>query len=96
MCTWPSVGLNAQSTRVVCGARELETHWFGIAPPFVITSPCAHHSGGRGRGSLGSTFSWCGRARMLADVEIVYMLGDRRRRRNPISLPISCPIIVSV
>ena len=51
---------------------------------------------GRGRSSLGSAFSWCGRAHVLSRVEFVCVLRDHRRRQKPIFLPISCLIFVSM
>ena len=64
-------------------ARELEPRWFSVA----------YRSGGRSL--LGSTFPWCGCARVLTGVEIACTLGDRGRRWKPISIPISCLIFVS-
>ena len=49
-----------------------------IVLTFVVVSPCARRLGGRG--SLGSSFSWGGLARVLTGVEITCVLGDRGHR----------------
>ena len=37
VCLWPCVGVGARGAQVVCGARDPEARWSGVAsPPFVI------------------------------------------------------------
>ena len=78
VCLWPCVGVGARGAQVVCGARDPEARWSGVASsPFVITSLCACCSSG-------SRFVCCACALVVFEVTLgVLVFGGHRRHGFP-------------